>query len=362
MKAIGLTSILDGIAYQQFGHEVLCTQVRFATLEAFFEIDPDVQRKLDVGRRAEIRRFIIDSLEKDVPFYFSPFIFSARQQITKVADGFELQAGSKLYILDGQHRQSALSSAINTLQNQLETAQEYNRTSEATQLMGYIDSLRNYPVAMQIYLDLSTQQERQLFTDYNTERKDAHSGLMLQYDLRDAYSKLTMQVVNQLQQQMDIEMTAVRISERSSAITTVITMKKCLLALFEGILTVKTGEPDYRYCEEQEVVGIAKSFFECWVKVFPKSAQKRNQYVTGLSGIQIALALTIYQLVKDHQLTYQQAISQLKHIKKSCSWRHDDPFFLHMYNTQKERLDRHSSATSIKRTAQGFVAIIQQGG
>lgn len=55
--------------------------MRYATLSSYFEIDPEVQRQLDPWRRAEIRDFLIDCLEKGMPFYFSPFIFSTRKQI-----------------------------------------------------------------------------------------------------------------------------------------------------------------------------------------------------------------------------------------------------------------------------------------
>ena len=73
---------INGNDYNQFGKEVLITQMRFSLLEAIFEVDPEVQRKLNPGRRSEIRDFILKSVEND-DFYFSPFVFSARGAIKR---------------------------------------------------------------------------------------------------------------------------------------------------------------------------------------------------------------------------------------------------------------------------------------
>lgn len=118
MSNVGVLTKLNGSVYNQFGKRVLVTQIRFGTLEAIFEIDHEVQRQLDPARRAEIRNFIIDTIEKEEYFYFSPFIFSSRKNVLEVDGGFELEPGSKLFVIDGQHRTSALSSAISQLKAQ----------------------------------------------------------------------------------------------------------------------------------------------------------------------------------------------------------------------------------------------------
>lgn len=78
MTDIGVLTRIMGSSYNQFGKKVLATQLRYATLEAIFEVDEEVQRKLDPKRRVEIREFIIQSLEEGRDIYFSPFVFSAR--------------------------------------------------------------------------------------------------------------------------------------------------------------------------------------------------------------------------------------------------------------------------------------------
>lgn len=357
MSNLDFKSIIEGTGYNQFGKKVLATQIRFSTLEALFEVDPEVQRKLDPVRRSEIREFILSSL-KGKNFYFSPFIFSARGAITQTNLGWALEPGSKLYILDGQHRKSAMSSALSHLKSQKETAEETGNEKEAVKIQGYIDKLKAYPVAMQVYLDLTQQEERQLFTDINTERKEAHIGLIMQYDHRNPYTELTRNVARLLQDQFEIEQELSRLTIENTAVTSLTIMRKCLLALFEGNLTVKKGNANFGKYTPNEVLEISQAFFQSWQQLFPKQMANRKKYVTGLTGIQVALALTIYELTKRYSMPHLEAIKQLKDLKPNCSWKHDDPLFAHLYDPATRRIKHHSSTTSIQRTAFKFIAML----
>ncbi|WP_251551240.1 DNA sulfur modification protein DndB [Neobacillus muris] len=352
-------TIIEGIGYNQFGKKVLATQIRFATLEALFEVDPEVQRKIDPKRRTEIREFILSSL-KGKDFYFSPFIFSARGAFSLTNQGWALEPGSKLYILDGQHRTSAMSSALSHLKSQKEAAEETGNEKEAYKIQGYINKLRAYPVAMQVYLDLNQQEERQLFSDINTERKEAHTGLIMQYDHRDTYTSLTRTVAKQLQSMFEIEQELSRLTNENSAITSLTIMRKCLLALFEGNLSVKKGNPNFGNYKPDEVIAISLAFFKSWQQLFPTHMADRKKFVTGLTGIQVALALTIYELTKQHSIPHLEAIPQLDRLKDSCTWKHNDPLFTHLYDPASRRIKHHSSTTSIQRTAWKFLAIINK--
>lgn len=360
MSNAGMLATIKGTRFSQFGKDILITQIRFSALEAIFEIDHEVQRQLDPNRRAEIREFIIHAIKNNEHFYFSPFIFSSRRGIKEVEEGFELAPGSKMYILDGQHRSAALSSAISHLKSEKEVAEELGQYEEAEKLGRYINQLSGYPITMQIYLDLDQQEERQLFNDFNTERKEAHSGLLMQYDQRDKYIELTRGVADLLKDKLDIEFASSRLTAQNSAITSLTTMRRCLIALFEGIVTVKTGEPYFRNCNPKEVPAISKRFFESWIGLFPRRMADRKQYVTGLTGIQIALANTVYALTREHPITHLEAIKMLKLLNKRCTWKHEDPLFAHMYNPATKQLKAHSTTTSIKKTVLAFLIVINQ--
>jgi DNA sulfur modification protein DndB len=348
---------IPGIPSNQFGKKILATQIRFSTLEALFTVDEEVQRKLVPQRRFEIREFIIASL-KENDFFFSPFIFSARGAIFETKEGWVIKPGSKLYILDGQHRASAMSSALSHLKSQKETCEELGDDREADIIQGYIDKLKDYPVAMQVYLELSQQEERQLFTDINTERKEAHTGLIMKYDQRDIYTEITRKVAAKLNHQFDIEKELSRLTNENSSITSLTIMRKCLLALFEGNLTVKKGDANFGEYSPEEVMSICLAFFESWLKFFPKQMANRRKYVSGLTGTQVALALTVFHLTKNNSLPHLEAIKQLVRLKRLCTWKHDDPIFSHLYDPTNRRIKNHSSTTSIQKTAWKFFELI----
>lgn len=347
---------LDGIAYRQFGHEVFFTTLRLKTLLAIFEVDANVQRELDPQRKLEIRTFILNNVERGSTFQFMPFIFSARNQIQKDEQGHFLSPGAKLFIIDGQHRNLALEAAIIMLKSALNAIEFIKHEEKIAKLKAQIEQLENFPITLQIYLDLTEKQERQMFSDVNTERKEANPGQLLQYDHRDAYSIMTRELAQRLQKHMDIELYASRVVNSSSALTSLVMMKRCLVALFDGLHVQKAGEVTFQY-PQQEVEQIAEAFFLKWLEIFPKRAHRRTEFVTGLTGIQIALAHTVYHLTKERNISHLEAINLLSHLK-NISWQHTDPIFEFLYSHEKRCIAGHSSSTAIRKIKNEFLKII----
>ncbi|MEK4424075.1 DNA sulfur modification protein DndB [Solibacillus sp. FSL K6-1523] len=347
-----------GIPYKQFGHELFFTQMSLKTLLAVVDVDANVQRELDIQRRHEIRAFILNNLEQGHDFYFSPFVFSARGEIEQDGQGYSLTPGSKLFISDGQHRLYALESALIMLKSSLSAAEYIRNEEKVIELKRQIEFLENFPIAMQIYLQLNVQQERQMFVDLNTERREAHPGQLLQYDHRDTYSILTRKVAQNLKDKMDIEVKSARALKSSSSITTLVMMKRCLVALFNGTFTLKSGEINFQY-PQYEVEHIAETFFLKWLEIFPKHAHNRFKYVAGLTGIQIALALTVNYLMKEHRISHLEAIELLSHLKK-FSWLHTHPIFAFLYSQEKKCIAGHSSSYAVRRLKNEFVELIHQ--
>ena len=59
MSVTDVTTRIEGLYCKQFGKEVLVTQLPFRTLDSIFDIDSEVQRKLDVRRRSEDRKSVV---------------------------------------------------------------------------------------------------------------------------------------------------------------------------------------------------------------------------------------------------------------------------------------------------------------
>lgn len=349
-----LRTTIKGHYFEQFGHEILLTTMPFKYIQSIFEVDHHVQRELDPRRRNVIRDFILHTVEET--FHFSPFVYTARGNLIKRGENWEIKPGTKLFIIDGQHRSAALRSALHKLQITKETLEEMsNKSEEIEQIDRAIQKLENYPITMQIYLNLSTQEEQQMFTDLNTERKNAHSGLIMKYEQRDEYVLLARHIANKLANFLEVETILSRLTVQNTSITNLVIMKKCNLALFEGVLTHKEGEPKLKYCGQEEMEAIAFKFFKMWHDIFPCGGGNRKQYVCGLSGIQIALAYAVYQLVSNDGLTYFQAIDHLKQFKEYTTWKHNDPLFQDFYDEQKKRITYHSNQQSIIKLANVFL-------
>lgn len=360
MNVTEMQTTIRGVVFNQFGHSVAAVQMPLAILQSLFKIDPEVQRVVDPKRRAEIRDFIILSLEKNVPFYFSPFIFSARGKMHADGDTLYIEPGNYLYCLDGMHRLTSMLSAISQLQAEADVAEEINKQNDAKKLRNYVEVLLNYPIAMHVFLDLTIRQEKLAFTDINHERKEIQSNQLMQYDQRDEYSRLTMNIANKLQQHMVIETATTRLTENTHAVTNLTIMKRCFIALFEGIITQKNGQPYYRNCNPKDVPMIAESFFMELYKVFPKEMYNRKKYVIGLSGIQITLAYLAFYLVRELRISHLEAIQQIHHLKKHCTFQHDDPLFQFLYDPAKKQLKNYSTTTAIKRLMLTFLEVLHK--
>lgn len=350
---------LLGTVYEQFGHPILYTQIRLRMFDTFFDIDDEVQRQVDTAHRNEIKQFIVQSFEQQKSFFFAPLILSARGEIEAYKDYFIVRPGQKLFVSDGQHRTLALLSAIIELTVRAERAESEKRIIEAEKYRNYIEQLKNMPMALQIYLNLTKQQERQLFADLNSKRKAANPNIRLQHDQRSEYNVLTRTVADQLKYNMEIDTSTARLSPASSAITSLSAMKKCLIALFEGIIGRKAGESNLPY-DKQQALQIAELFFLQWNKIFPKKATNRDIYVAGFSGIQIALAFTVFNLSIQNKISLQEAIQLLPLVNRHCTWKHNDPMFKHLFDEASKKVRRHSSTTAISKTMFEFLIAINK--
>jgi DNA sulfur modification protein DndB len=359
MNSGSITKIY-GHHFIQFGKEVLVTQMPFKLLLNIFEVDPYVQRKLDPGRRNSIRDFILHTV-KEGSFYFSPFVFSARGHLQKVGEHWEVKSGAKIAILDGQHRCRAMESAIRHLSSMKEALEDIPTTpqEELDLLEKQIQTLNQYPITMHIFLDLNTLEERQLFTDINTERSNAHNGLIVLYDQRDPYTQLTKKVANQLENYFEIEMRLSRLTMQNTALTSLVMMRKCLVALFEGNISHKEGAPNFRYCKEEEAEAIALRFFKSWANIFPKGAANRTKFVCGLTGVQKALAFAVYKLVSEQGYRYEEAIDLVEKLKNITTWRHDDELFKEFYDSKTKRLTNHSTNTVFLKLTDQLLNVLQ---
>jgi len=184
----------------------------------------------------------------------------------------------------------------------------------------------------------------------------------MQYEQRDAFTVLTRKVAEKFEQTMEIEQKLSRLTDQSSALTSLVIMRKCMLAMWEGDLVGKETRSSNRLLPMKALEGPTEEFYKTWLHLFPTGACNRKLYVSGLGGIQIALAYTVYLLSKDYKLTHRGAIQKLAILKSVCSWQHDDPLFTHLYDPTTRRIKNHGKKSALQETARQFITMIKREG
>lgn len=220
---------MDGLRLQmsiyplcdKFGLTTVALKVR--DLLDYTNIDPMVQRKLSLMQRRKISNYLQER-ELDQVF-FGPVTLSMRDVDSLACDGedlekqnYVLKQGSKLSILDGQHRILALGYVgeqmlrevrrntrkltVLKLKEKKEPGDASIQT-EAQDLQSLIDSLEQRRLALmeselavQIYIGLNEEEEKQLFGDINSKVQLVSKELGHSFDSVDPINLVIQQVAD----------------------------------------------------------------------------------------------------------------------------------------------------------------------
>lgn len=348
-------------AINQFGKDVLLIQMGLSNLLSICEMDLPLYWKIDKESIIAERDWFLTQVENKSVILLAPFIFSSRGCLIVSQNQWDLLPDEKLFILMGQERMLGLASAVQFLQAKKDAAEQEQKPRKVRRVEQELERLTTLSISMQIYLDLSLEEEKKLYHDLNVERRSVHSGGKMKYDHRSEFAVLTRRVAERIEEFMEVEQQLSRLMDQSSALTSLSVMHKCTLAMWEGDLDGKALQASNRLLPSETIVELSEEFYKAWQELFPVKASHRQQYVSGLSGIQIALAYTVYLLTKEQKLPHRKAIQKLTTLKSLCTWKHHDPLFSHLFDTTTGRIKNHSQKGSIKKTARKFLMKITEG-
>lgn len=179
-------------------------------------IDPMVQRKLSAAQRKKISRYL---QERELDYiFFGPVTLSLREvnQLYKDDQGLVLKHGSKLSILDGQHRIYALGHANDQLLKETRRTEKKLRSllikarknpddvelqEEVASQEGILEQLEarrlalmESELAVQLYIGLDEEAESQLFGDINSKILLVSKELGHAFDSSDPLNVILQQV------------------------------------------------------------------------------------------------------------------------------------------------------------------------
>lgn len=215
---------MDGLKLQMTIHP-FCDKFGLATVPIqvqdllnYTSIDPMVQRKLSNGQRRKIANYL---QERDLDrVFFGPVTLSLRDvsSLAKVGSGLYLRPGSKLSILDGQHRILALGYVNDQMLKEARSLDkkvaamkikcrrapdDAGLAQELEQLEGQVEvlerrrlELMESELAVQIYIGLSEEEEKQLFGDINSKVQLVSKELGHSFDSIDPMNLVIQQVVD----------------------------------------------------------------------------------------------------------------------------------------------------------------------
>lgn len=347
------------IVFNEFGKGIFYTEMDLSTLRSCCEIDVPLYWKIDKESVMAERDWFLTHAENKRIILLAPFIFSARGCVKTNEKSFELLPNEKLLLLFGQEKILGLASAVQFLQAKKDWAEQEKKPRMMKQVDQTLARLTTFSLGMQIYPGLSPEEERKLYFDFYTEKRSVHAGVKMQYDHRCEFTVLTRKVAERIEEFMEVEQKLSRVMDQSTALTTLPIMQKCTLAMWEGDLVGKTLKASNRLLPIGTLEGITEEFYKVWLEIFPVKAWNRQQYVSGLAGIQIALAYTVFLLNKEQKLPHRRAIHKLTSLK-SCTWEHHDSLFTHLLDTTTGRIKNHSKKCSIQETARKFLAKITE--
>lgn len=274
-----------GVRGNQFGHEVISVQCTVDYVLKFLEIDKSVQREMIETQVSNICKYIQFGLDGN-DIYFPPLIFSARGRgrFDSSTNQFYLKTGDTMVILDGQHRIRA----FEILKNRLENSQD----SEDRKKLEYI---KNFPLTVQIFRNLTIEQESQLFTDVNTKAAKVSNTLLIMYKDNDLCSKLVKDIIYN-HPSISSDKFEIRAKTTTTKLMTASTLYGLVLTLNDGVVTVKGAKSNLNEDNYNDYKKVVEDFLTLLIKYAPDQALDRDKYFIMNPYVLQGIAKCIYLL------------------------------------------------------------------
>lgn len=302
----------------QFNQQVISLQCSVNDVLKFLEIDREVQRDIDTERVSSISKYIQYGLDGN-DIYFSPLIFSAREQglFNQDTGEYSLNMSDRLVILDGQHRIKA----FELLKNRLEAMLEHDKNNK--QMKDHYYFLLNFPLTLQIFLNLDITKERQLFTDVNTKSSAVNNTLLIMYKQGDLYGDMVREIVK-FHPTINSDEFEVRAKTTRTKLATAATLYLTAIALNEGIIhkkqNTKLNEKNYKDFKRK-----TELFLTLLKKYSPKDALNRDKYVVFSSNVIVAIAKFVYDITLKYPDVKMEEI--FKKVIYKVDWSHKNTDF-----------------------------------
>jgi hypothetical protein len=336
----------------KFGLATLALKVQ--DLLNYTTVDPMVQRKLSSMQRRKIANYLQER-ELDHVF-FGPVTLSLRDIGSLAKDGNDLylRHGSKLGILDGQHRILALGYVgeqilketrrfekkaavlkvkLRRQPDSAELAEELEQTEGTLrQLEARRLDLMETELAVQIYIGLTELEEQQLFGDINSKVQLVSKELGHSFDSVDPLNLVIQQVVDH-----NVYLKAAGV-ERRGSLTAFNKNFTCFSWLYSTAVMLFSGrmQPSYELQRKvrqnlSDYVEILHQFFNTVLPTMPEQPGL-PQYTSSSRVMQESIALFAHQnLFQDGE--YKEGWTERLGFLEQFDWTHDNEELQQLFGT-----------------------------
>lgn len=326
--------------------------LRVQDLLNYTKIDPLVQRKLSSGQRRKIAKYLQERELAHV--FFGPVTLSLRDvsQLGREGENLILRHGTKLSVLDGQHRILALGYVNEQL---LKEVRRYERTAATLKLKkrkfptstaiddelegvtGVLEqlesrrlSLMDTKLAVQIYIGLSEEEEKQLFGDINSKVQLVSKELGHSFDSTDPLNMVIQQVV---EHNMFLKGAGV---EKRNNLTSFNKNFTCFSWLYSTASMLFSGkmQPSYELMRKIRkdptlYIEILHQFFNTILPSMPEQPGLL-QYTSSSRVMQEGLALYAHEFLFVND-TYNETWTSALWMLDSFNWTHEDESMKHLF-------------------------------
>lgn len=314
---------LRGIKGNHFNYQVISIQCTVNEILMFLDIDQNVQRESDENKISSIKKYIQYGLEGN-DIYFPPLIFSARGQgiYEETHLQYKLQSGEKLVILDGQHRIKA----FEILQKQLQSQND----------LLSLEKVNDFPLTIQVYVDLSIEQERQLFTDINSNSSPVNNTLLIMYKENDLYGQLVKDIVYN-HPTIPENLFEIRLKATRSKLLTAATLYLTALALNDGAFNKNSRKTINKNNYNQYKLKTEK-FLTLLIKHAPIDALDRDKYVIFYPNVILGIGKFVNTAFKEYSEVKMEHL--FESVVGKINWSHKNKDFDRLatnYNSQTKK-------------------------
>ncbi|SEF89909.1 DNA sulfur modification protein DndB [Paenibacillus sp. UNC499MF] len=351
---------MDGLCLRMTIHP-FCERFGLATVALkvqdllnYTMIDAIVQRKLSKMQRRKISNYLQER-ELDQVF-FGPVTLSLRDvsQLTRTSEELYLRHGSKLSIIDGQHRILALGFVNEQMQKEVKRTERKlaslrvrhrketengELADEIAQVSGLLEQmearrlgLMESELAVQIYIGLNEVEEQQLFGDINSKVQLVSKELGHSFDSVDPLNLVIQQVVdhNMLLKEAGVE--------KRSNLTAFNRNFTCLSWMYSTAVMLFSGKMQSSYELQRKIrketatyVEILHQFYNTILPMMPE--QPGLVQVTSANRVmQESIALYANQFLFQNGVYNPEWTSCLR-ILEGFDWSHDNEELVYIFGS-----------------------------